>query len=356
MFLDKLLPSPFDDRDYISSLPVVGLPNKIDMRLDASIEIENQLDTNSCIGNAGASFVELLLQRDSKFFPVSRLYLYYFARVESGFQNEDNGAYLRDVFESTNKYGVLPETDWPFNPNNINIEPPPHLIEKAKSISRCLKYEFCGTKTESSILQIKAQLANGKPVLISALVGESLENLKSFQGYVGVNNDLVGSHAMIIVGYDDSINSFIIENSWGKEFGENGYFAMTYDIFKTDVVDAIVGSEWTNITIIPNVEILSSGPKIYLNGDVNFSISSTCQVYGSEKFNSIVVQPGCKNTTVDNNVDEVAIPWLTNIDIKHVGNQLEVWEPNGVKLFTVENPTKRLQISTNTFSEYLSRK
>lgn len=50
-----------------------------------------------------------------------------------------------------------------------------------------------------------------------AAPGETLENT-------------LGAHAMAIVGYDDHINggSFLIANSWGKSWGENGYTWANY--------------------------------------------------------------------------------------------------------------------------------
>ncbi len=39
-------------------------------------------------------------------------------------------------------------------------------------------------------------------------------------------------HAMLICGYDDAIHAYKVQNSWGKDWGENGYFWIDYDFFK----------------------------------------------------------------------------------------------------------------------------
>jgi C1A family cysteine protease len=38
----------------------------------------------------------------------------------------------------------------------------------------------------------------------------------------------VGGHAVMAVGYDDSTERFLIRNSWGADWGLQGYFTMPY--------------------------------------------------------------------------------------------------------------------------------
>jgi C1A family cysteine protease len=42
------------------------------------------------------------------------------------------------------------------------------------------------------------------------------------------NEQLLGGHAVLAVGYDDSQRRFIIRNSWGKDWGMQGYFTIPY--------------------------------------------------------------------------------------------------------------------------------
>jgi C1A family cysteine protease len=39
---------------------------------------------------------------------------------------------------------------------------------------------------------------------------------------------VVGGHAVMAVGYDDSQNWFIVRNSWGEGWGLKGYFTLPY--------------------------------------------------------------------------------------------------------------------------------
>jgi C1A family cysteine protease len=39
---------------------------------------------------------------------------------------------------------------------------------------------------------------------------------------------LLGGHAVVAVGYDDSKQWFVVRNSWGTNWGLSGYFTMPY--------------------------------------------------------------------------------------------------------------------------------
>jgi hypothetical protein len=46
--------------------------------------------------------------------------------------------------------------------------------------------------------------------------------------YKHVTGDVEGGHAVVIVGYNDADQAFIVRNSWGPEWGEGGYFRIAY--------------------------------------------------------------------------------------------------------------------------------
>ena len=91
---------------------------------------------------------------------------------------------------------------------------------------------FFGRITKNEIIIIKKSLAEKKPIIFS---------LKCFKSFTKVGKDglwtmndttaSIGNHAMCIVGYDDNkLNgAFEVMNSWGTEWGNNGYFWITYD-------------------------------------------------------------------------------------------------------------------------------
>lgn len=44
----------------------------------------------------------------------------------------------------------------------------------------------------------------------------------------GTANSILGSHIMLIVGYDDTLNCWIVKNSWGTSHGDGGYYKIGY--------------------------------------------------------------------------------------------------------------------------------
>jgi C1A family cysteine protease len=42
------------------------------------------------------------------------------------------------------------------------------------------------------------------------------------------DESVLGGHAVVAVGYDDSTQRFLVRNSWGSGWGQEGYFTMPY--------------------------------------------------------------------------------------------------------------------------------
>ena len=42
------------------------------------------------------------------------------------------------------------------------------------------------------------------------------------------DEQVLGGHAVLAVGYDDASQRFIVRNSWGTDWGQAGYFTMPY--------------------------------------------------------------------------------------------------------------------------------
>ena len=49
----------------------------------------------------------------------------------------------------------------------------------------------------------------------------------------GPDEDVVGGHAVLAVGYDDATQTFLVRNSWGATWGQDGYFTMPYAYLTT---------------------------------------------------------------------------------------------------------------------------
>ena len=72
-------------------------------------------------------------------------------------------------------------------------------------------------------------LAKAGPVVIGVQVYQSFEDTPS--GNVPmpeVAEELLGGHAILLVGYDDKTQRFTFRNSWGTSWGDAGYGTLPY--------------------------------------------------------------------------------------------------------------------------------
>jgi C1A family cysteine protease len=77
------------------------------------------------------------------------------------------------------------------------------------------------------INSVKAALANG-PLTTTLMV---YDDFLFYSGgiYKHVSGGAAGGHAVSIVGYDDATRVWIVRNSWGPDWGENGFIRVSWD-------------------------------------------------------------------------------------------------------------------------------
>ena len=235
---------PVDTRDKIYKPAAIALPKTVDLRQYCS-PIEDQGQLGSCTGNAIAGLVECLDRKAGKNLTVSRLFIYYEERVTEGTVTQDSGAYIRDGIKVVNKKGAPLESIWPYNINKFAVRP--NAAAYADGLKRTASsYEKC-----ADFAAVKNALARGFPVVIGFDVYDSFYNIGSngIMTYPNTNREqLLGGHAVALVGYDDNKNRFIARNSWGTSWGDHGYFYMPYRVIQ----DTNMSSDFWIITGMNN--------------------------------------------------------------------------------------------------------
>lgn len=88
--------------------------------------------------------------------------------------------------------------------------------------------------------QIKAELAQGNPVIISLRSRPAFHRLRGDTIYSSSSEPSDGSHAVTVVGYDEERQAFRLINSWGLRWGNRGYGWISYGAFVNDVPRAYV--------------------------------------------------------------------------------------------------------------------
>jgi C1A family cysteine protease len=223
-----------DHRDLKFSAPAgVDLPPKVDLTSQCP-PVYDQGQLGSCSANAiGAAFeFELLKQKLPDFMP-SRLFIYYNERVIENTITTDSGAQIRDGIKSISAQGVCPEASWPYVISEFAVKPFLACYQDALK-NKAVTY----LRIPQQVDQMKGCLASGYPFVIGFTVYSAFESVA-----VGKSGELnlpakgekvVGGHAVLVVGYDDSSRRFIVRNSWGADWGTKGYFTMPYDYLTND--------------------------------------------------------------------------------------------------------------------------
>ncbi len=228
-----------DLRDHIfyttSYKKTEHLPVRVDLH-DKCSPIVDQGELGSCTANAIVSGLkEYLLKNKAAWIALSRLFLYWEERSLEGTVNEDSGAEIRDGMKVLNKIGVCPETDWPYDISTFTNTPTDRMVTDAAA------YKVVEYHRIISLDQLKAALAEGLPVVIGIDVYESFESdTVAKTGIVPLPDTTteryLGGHAVLAVGYDDEKQQMIVRNSWGMEWGDEGYCYLPYDYYNKGYV------------------------------------------------------------------------------------------------------------------------
>ena len=263
MRIDNILQEPVSAKDFRLAVPVgLVLPESVDLRAFAG-PIEDQLSTGSCVANATVSALEMMLQRADRFSHLSRLFVYWNIREGNPkLEGKDNGAFLVDGFKSVYRLGVCDEQAWGFDPEYVNTKPPMWVYASATQF-KATKYQRVGQYNQpDNAKRIKTALAMGYSVTVSLYISDELFKmtgpLSSPTCHYNGAGKAVGGHAMNLVGYDS--NGFIAENSWGDDWGDNGFCILTYGVTQNVLMDAWTCTAFAGIDQEPDFTWTPASP------------------------------------------------------------------------------------------------
>lgn len=241
-------PQPVDERDYTTKHPSIQdiyksvrenpLPIHVDLR-GYCTPIEDQGNLGSCTAQAACGLVEYReYEKHGNYTDQSRLFEYYNSRIIDDLINQgDTGATIRASVKALIKYGSCVESLWPYNIQDFEVKPPNTCYDLADD-HQALTYISL-----NSLQEIKETLSIGNPVLIGFNVYDSLTNGPEIP-YPKREDTLLGGHAVLVVGYDDTKGALLIRNSWGTSWGYYGYGWLPYRY----ITDGLADDFWTVFT------------------------------------------------------------------------------------------------------------
>ena len=222
-----------DQRDRVCkmSLRQEQLPPIVDLRSQFTFDPYDQLSLGSCTAQGiGACHQFNQVKQKLDVFNPSKLFIYFNERAMEGTINEDAGAMIRDGIKSVVAQGVCSEDMWSYSDDSIKFrqKPPKDCYDSAIK-HQALVYERVDNRI---INNIKSVLAQGYPIVCGIALYESFESRKvATTGIVPMpdpNERMIGGHAVVCVGYDDTKQHWIMRNRWGN-WGDKGYFYLPYN-------------------------------------------------------------------------------------------------------------------------------
>jgi hypothetical protein len=239
--------------------------------------VEDQGPIGSCTANAGCTQFEIKYRRLRDKYPeygiktpdFSRLYVYFWERDFEARRGEE-GAWPNDMLEVLRVKGVCEEIFWPYDVSKENVQPPAECDKYAKaykvfeyvSLQPALTIGDWPLTAKEFVNNIKHAVCQGIPVPISfsltqdfQVQGSIIKDWKKFDW----NN--VASPTNLVVGFDDSVQRFLCQNSWGPNWCDGGFFGIPYTYFGD--FNVITSGYATLKDTCGNIPVDGYIPKIY---------------------------------------------------------------------------------------------
>jgi C1A family cysteine protease len=235
------LPDIPDHRDFLYAAPsrvLRSFPPTVDLERQCPKKLYDQGRLGSCTANAIAGAIEFdqIKQKQEQATP-SRLFIYYNERKMEHSTLVDAGAQIRDGIKSVAKQGACAESMWPYDDKTPDVEgtPCPDCKFAQEPSKECykdaLKHQILlYQRLVHDLNTMKGCLASGYPFVFGFTVYSNFP-FDTKTGEIplpGTKDHVIGGHAVLAVGYDDSKRMFKFRNSWGKSWAKNGYGFMPY--------------------------------------------------------------------------------------------------------------------------------
>jgi len=242
-------PDRVDFRDRPYQPPLVSLPPQSPPAKDIerflpdyakSGLILDQGREGACTGFGMAAVINYLLWRrsptDSE--RVSMRMLYHMARIYDEWDGEDyDGSSCRGAMKGWHRHGVTTDAIWPYRRPNGHVEfiGPSGGWEQDAAARPLGAYYRIG---KNSIADMQSAIHEVGAIYCSADVHEGWFLDACEELPIMKIKKKAGGHAFALVGYN--ADGFIVQNSWGPDWGWHGFAVMTYSDWVRNGADAWV--------------------------------------------------------------------------------------------------------------------
>lgn len=203
------------NKTLLQSIKTVDTPSRFDWREKANVPIKNQGHCGSCWAFATVSPIEY--QYTYKSGRPIRISEQSLISCNSHKYSCEKGGWWD--YDDLIKNGVILEDDFPYDGIDESCK-----NVKATNKIKVLKWGSSGNGIE----QIKSAIFQYGPVATGVSVDSEFYNY--INGIYDHNSMADVNHAVVLVGWDDDIRSWILRNSWGEKWGTNGYMYIEYGV------------------------------------------------------------------------------------------------------------------------------
>ncbi len=199
--------------------------------------VGDQASQGSCVAFAvGYAAQSYQVGHDHSYTPTTSSQIfspqYIYSQIHSGTDSLGGGCSFDDAFNLIKTQGCTTLADMPYSGAPFGWQTQPTAQQIANAANH--KIYTWESLPSGNVSQIKAELANMKPVVIGIPVYPDFDNLSSTNDtYDDSTGSLRGYHALCVVGYDDTKNAVKVENSWGTNWGLNGYGWISYNLIQS---------------------------------------------------------------------------------------------------------------------------
>lgn len=158
-----------------------------------------------------------------------------------------DGSYIIKAMEYMTQSGAVPYDEFPYSDQDCSRQPNQQQLDEARQYRmRGFNRLSPGDNNKAVDLRaIKENLSQGEPVVVGMMVGGSyMQPMMGQDVWTPTDEDRsmmgFGGHAQCVVGYDDRKygGAFLLMNSWGPSWGNNGFAWVRYHDFRYFVREA----------------------------------------------------------------------------------------------------------------------
>lgn len=243
MRLTGHLPSPSDARDWlVGAAPFLRLQaalGNVDNRVHCP-PVVDQIANNCCAHASADAAYATAMAAGAPIARPSAPFLYAGARMVAspkGAPLVDEGSMLRSMYQFASTWGLIADNRWPEVPATVNMVPADDCFAAGEGAT--LKAYYSIPAGAGMADTVEAAVRRNQFPVFAMQVDEKWEKIGS-----GVwdtpDGPVLGGHAMFVCGCFDDLGAFLIQNSWGPDWGSFGFGLISYDAFDKYVYEAWV--------------------------------------------------------------------------------------------------------------------